>query len=517
MNSSLFIIEAPGKCKGLNKILAQIGYRNSNVIATVGHICGNPSALSPLGITTDFCETLYDIKADKEKLAQQIRDSGHRAKNIFLASDDDQEGDVIARDVQKYCLNPEDWHKTKRVRLKALVPSEVRSAVEAAAPLDELTACKGDARRVLDRLIGALSTKENGAVGRVQGSLLLLLAKTKPLIGTVTYTMLSDDDKGSWTARMPIYAGDDIPSIEDCYVPVTAKVDRSRSLSTSKASRILNHDDILLHSSLETGAGLGEISKSMQSLYEKGRLSYHRAKDRAISGEALKRVSAIAKMNGVVFDEGLLPDSMIRNHQAENAHEAPNPTVLQVSLNQDLHNLNLEEQILTLITRQIIKCGLPVTYERPMSKDIPVKWRDMPWQRQVNQSKTFWPEKEVQVGFNGLNKEQSLLYFACKHDLGRPSTMITHIDKFIGRDLVDPSFRLNKKGLDWHENISKLFSNTNISTLVEQYLEVTKKPVFEMVSELVELCNLSDKIDFSDNTFGMNNYENDRSTDICLE
>ena len=174
MASNLFIIEAPGKRKGMSNMLWRAGVRDVEVMATVGHIGTNPEGFKPLAVDSEYRETAYRLKPDKERLAAEIGKAAKAAKRIYIAADDDQEGDVIARDVLRFCLDEEDRSRALRVRLKALAPGEIQAALAAAAPFDELSAARGDARRIIDRLIGSMSN-DTGAVGRVQGSMLLML------------------------------------------------------------------------------------------------------------------------------------------------------------------------------------------------------------------------------------------------------------------------------------------------------------------------------------------------------
>ncbi len=207
MATNLVIIEAPGKTKSLGSLLWQAGIRDNEVLATVGHLGTNPDGFKPLAIDKGYRETAYRLKPQKEALAAKIGRAASAAVTVYLATDDDQEGDVIARDVLRFCIDDGDKGKVKRVRLKALAPSEIREVFRRAEPFDELSAARGDARRIMDRLIGSLSS-EAAAVGRVQGSLLLQLAQQSPVTGVATYLLPATDDRGDFIARVPLYDTD---------------------------------------------------------------------------------------------------------------------------------------------------------------------------------------------------------------------------------------------------------------------------------------------------------------------
>jgi DNA topoisomerase-1 len=79
--------------------------------------------------------------------------------------------------------------------------------------------------------------------------------------------------------------------------------------------------------------------------------------------------------------------------------------------------------------------------------------------------------------------------------LGRPSTIVNHVGKFIERGLVDADFALTEKGQAWTQRIGELFSgNRGLSKTVETYLELNRKPAEDMVREMITLCALDSAV-----------------------
>lgn len=492
MAHNLVIIEAPGKRKIMADVLWRSGIRDVEVMATVGHIGTNPNGFKPIGIDATYSEVAYRLKPEKERLAADMRLAASQASQIYLATDDDQEGDVIARDVLRFCIDDEDHSKVLRLRLRALAPSEVKVALAEAAPLEPLDAARGDSRRVLDRLIGALSN-DSGAIGRVQGSLLLMLQQQVPVVGTATYTMAADDDKGPWIATVPIFAGQEIPSTDALQVDIVAACGRSQTSTLRR--RVMNHDDILLAASLELKTGVSEVSNVMQSLYERGSMTYPRAKDHAITQEAFRRLMATSKMNGVGFDESCFMG--LRDRVADVGHEAPNAMVLDLPLNRDLKLLTMEEQVLVVITRALSECGIRCQLETPRLMDLgtlPSELGKLNWHRVIPTGDRLWEVRAPSAEVTKWTQEQSLLHFMSKNELGRPSTIIHHLGKFLERGLVDESFELTSKGRDWCYNVGEIFGHQNISKMVENYIENNVKPSNEMVAEMIQICGL-EKVD----------------------
>ena len=485
MAETLVIIEAPGKRASLSDVLWRAGMRGCEVVATAGHVASNPVGLIPLGVTSSFRETSYAIREDRRTTCERIREAAaNTSGRIVLATDDDQEGDVIARDVLNFVIAPEDRERVVRVRLRALSPSEVASAFEAASPFDPLSAAKGDARRVLDRLIGSLSSAE-GAVGRVQGSLLLALAAQKPVVGVATYTATADDGGECWVAERPVYAGE----LGCSPAEFDARLSVGASVEASIGARPLNFGEIVLSASLETGADARDVSKAMQTLYERGQLTYPRASARLLSEDSARRLGVIAKLNGAAFDERRFTAVRPMEVGAEHGHEAPNPAAFQIPLNREAELMSLPEQVLAHISRNLIDCGVRCTMQTPMLGDLqslPDEVAGLGWHRKVDAGLRLYAVEQAQPGFKAWPQELSLLHLMLRNNLGRPSTLIEHIGKFMSRGLVDDQFELTSKGADWCANVGALFRHQNLARLVEEYLEAHRDPAPLMVADMVE-------------------------------
>lgn len=481
----LFVIEAPGKRATLKAVLRRLGYRNIEVLATRGHLAGNPANLHEHGIDESYRETAYGILTEKAQIAREISEASKIAQNIYLATDDDQEGDVIARDVWRFCIAPEDRGKVLRLRAKAMSESELKDALTHARPLDPQDAAKGDARRIMDRLIGALSGKE-GVVGRVLGSSLRLLRDSRPVVGVATHVLTVDDGQ-DWIRCEPVRAGEPIPTVFQHHV--------SQMMSVSAQMRPLalrpkNHDDILLGASLRLHRPVSEISQAMQRLYEGGELSYPRGKDRALTPESLKRLNAIARMNGVGFStQGW---SALRDAGGLHAHEAPNPMVLGVPVNEDYSRLGLDQQVLAYITQQLLNCGVMARIEwgnLPSAQDAPLGM-NTDWMRLTPLGRRLWPQEQIEAGFRPWTREQSLLHFMTENGLGRPSTIVAHITKIIERNLITRDCQLTNKGKVWEENFSRYFAEKNLSKVLEMYIESNNYSASDLVAGMIEVFNL---------------------------
>lgn len=438
----LVIIEAPGKVKWLSSLFWQSGLKDCEVLATRGHICANPQALHPLCISSTLKETSYTLKEDRFHLAEAVKEKAHDAKKIYLATDDDQEGDVIARDVLYKCIDVEDHPKVFRLRLRALSIAEIGDSLKNASPFDPMTAAKGDARRIIDRIIGAYSN-ENAVVGRVLGSTLVALRSKVPLKGYATLTIKASQGN-DWQAVLPVYMGQEPPS--ETALDIVANVDPQRVFTTVYAEKPYNHDEILLTASLQTKLSVSQVSEITQDLYERGKMTYPRAKGHFISQDSYKRLEAMALRSGATFSGS---NFTARSATDTSAHEAPNPTEIDVPVNRPLDFLSVEDQVLVHIARRLIECGVVCRIEAPEQlalAELPSELASLTWYRVVPIGQTLWDKPPTMAGYTELTQEQSLLHFMISNGLGRPSTVVHHLQKFLARNLVDKQFELTEKG-----------------------------------------------------------------------
>lgn len=122
---NLVIVEAAGKVDTLRASLKSIGF-SADVIATVGHVADNPRSLNPICLDTDLRETAYAFREDRLALLGKIQRAAFNADRIYIATDDDHEGDVIAQDMARYLSDYSD--RLYRVRLRAITESELKES-----------------------------------------------------------------------------------------------------------------------------------------------------------------------------------------------------------------------------------------------------------------------------------------------------------------------------------------------------------------------------------------------------
>jgi DNA topoisomerase-1 len=143
----LVIVESPAKCSKIQGYLGT-GYR---VLATMGHIRALQESLDAIGLTNDF-EPAYEYMKTKAKTMQQLKAAATDATTVYLASDDDREGEAIAFSVCKLLrLNPAT---TPRIVFHEITEQAIQAAVASPRTIDMNRVNAQQARSMLDMMIG---------------------------------------------------------------------------------------------------------------------------------------------------------------------------------------------------------------------------------------------------------------------------------------------------------------------------------------------------------------------------
>ena len=152
----LIIVESPKKVPTITTILKKAGYKNARVKASVGHIqkiADNPKSWKNTGIWPDdhFRPDLV-IADDKQSLVLELSQAAAVADLVYIATDPDREGEVIAASLVHFLSL--DLNKTKRMLMHAIVQKEVINGLENPVSFDDWMAKSGLTRAIIDKLNG---------------------------------------------------------------------------------------------------------------------------------------------------------------------------------------------------------------------------------------------------------------------------------------------------------------------------------------------------------------------------
>src|SRR5688572_27454521 len=176
--ASLVIVESPAKAKTIGKYLG----RAFRVKATIGHLRDLPQKKLGIDIDSGFIPEYVTI-AGKEKTLADLKTAAKDAREIFLATDPDREGEAIAWHVAEQ-IRRRGGAPIRRVLFHEITKDAVQRAIASAGTIDEKKVEAQQARRVLDRLVGYKASpllwktvKTGLSAGRVQTVALRLIVE----------------------------------------------------------------------------------------------------------------------------------------------------------------------------------------------------------------------------------------------------------------------------------------------------------------------------------------------------
>ena len=209
MAKNLVIVESPAKAKTIEKFLGS----EFKVTSSFGHIADLPSNELGVDVDSDFSPK-YIVSSDKKKIVKELKSLAKNAETIWLASDEDREGEAIAWHLSQQ-LNL-DTKNTKRIVFHEITRNAILEAIKSPRSIDENLVNAQQARRVLDRLVGyklspVLWTKVKGGLsaGRVQSVAVRLIVEKERLIQNFvpkesfrTNAIFETNNKNSFRAQL---------------------------------------------------------------------------------------------------------------------------------------------------------------------------------------------------------------------------------------------------------------------------------------------------------------------------
>jgi DNA topoisomerase-1 len=147
MIDNLVIVESPAKAKTIEKFLG----KDFHVVSSFGHIRDLAKKNLGIDIENDFAPN-YEIPKEKTKVVSELRKAAAEAKNVWIASDEDREGEAIAWHLANVLKL--DLVTTKRIVFHEITKEAISNAIETPRTIDMNLVNSQQARRILDRLVG---------------------------------------------------------------------------------------------------------------------------------------------------------------------------------------------------------------------------------------------------------------------------------------------------------------------------------------------------------------------------
>ena len=345
MAKNLVIVESPAKAKTIEKFLG----KDFQVESSFGHIADLPSKELGIDVDGDFTPT-YIVSDDKKTLVKKLRALAKKAETVWLASDEDREGEAIAWHLKEQ-LNLKEAN-TKRIVFHEITKKAILKAVENPRDIDYNMVNAQQARRVLDRIVGyelspVLWRKVKGGLsaGRVQSVAVRLIVERERSIqdfnAETHYKVVAEfsNTEGA-TFKAGIPKNFETKKGAESFLNSCANADFSIAELTKKPAKKspaapFTTSTLQQEASRKLGFPVGKTMQVAQRLYEAGLITYMRTDSVNLSVDARDEAAEeITNYYGKEYSKQRVFKSKVKG--AQEAHEAIRPT------NMKMHTVDTE-------------------------------------------------------------------------------------------------------------------------------------------------------------------------------
>ena len=340
MAENLVIVESPAKAKTIEKYLGV----NYKVASSFGHISDLPSKNIGIDIENDF-KPKYEVSSDKKTIVKNLKDLVKKSKTIWLASDEDREGEAIAWHLFRTLKLDAD--NTKRIVFNEITKSAITNAINNPRSINYDLVDAQQARRVLDRIVGyelspVLWRKVKGGLsaGRVQSvAVRLIVEKEREIrnyVSTSTYkveAIFKNSNGKEFVARLSneFKSKDDAIDYLNSSTGSTFKVSEIVKKPVKKSAPApFTTSTLQQEASRKLSFPVSKTMSVAQRLYESGHITYMRTDSVNLSNLAIDEAKKqVVKNFGEAYANP--KNFSTKAKGAQQAHEAVRPTNFDMS------------------------------------------------------------------------------------------------------------------------------------------------------------------------------------------
>ena len=338
MAKNLVIVESPAKAKTIEGFLG----KDFLVKSSIGHIRDLPKKGGmAIDIENGFAPT-YEVSADKKKVVDELSKLSKKSDTVWLATDEDREGEAIAWHLQEALKLKAE--KTKRIVFNEITKSAITKAVDNPREIDINLVNAQQARRVLDRLVGfELSpvlwkkVKYGLSAGRVQSvAVRLIVEREKEIANFVsesTYKVSAyflNADQKVFKADLPKRfksKEEAVSFLEACSNSTFTISSLTKKPAKKSPTAPFTTSTLQQEASRKLGFTVGQTMSVAQKLYESGKITYMRTDSMNLSDDAIKSAGGFIESNyGSEYFKSR--KFATKSKGAQEAHEAIRPTNL---------------------------------------------------------------------------------------------------------------------------------------------------------------------------------------------
>lgn len=360
MQKNLVIVESPAKAKTIEKFLG----KDYKVLSSYGHIRDLKKKSFSIDVEHNFAP-IYEIPADKKKIVENLQEEAAKASSVWLASDEDREGEAIAWHLAEVLhLDPK---KTKRIVFHEITKDAILEAIKNPRTIDMNRVDAQQARRILDRIVGfelspVLWKKVKPALsaGRVQSVAVRLIVEREREIehfkSDAAFRIVGEfvtEDGAVFTAELnsrPKTIEEATAILEACNKAQFTLQDINVKPAHKSPAPPFTTSTLQQEAARKLGFSVAQTMSVAQRLYENGHITYMRTDSVNLSALCLGTTrDEILSSLGEKYLHTRNYHTKIRG--AQEAHEAIRPTYIS---HHEIEGTRQEQRLYELIWKRTI-------------------------------------------------------------------------------------------------------------------------------------------------------------------
>nr|WP_319271114.1 type I DNA topoisomerase [uncultured Draconibacterium sp.] len=364
MHKNLVIVESPAKAKTIEGFLGE-GYV---VTSSMGHVRDLEKKDFGIDIENNY-QPRYKVSSDKKKIVTELKKLAKEAETVWLASDEDREGEAIAWHLKEVLKLKDD--KIKRIVFHEITKDAITRAVKNPRDIDEHLVNAQQARRVLDRIVGFevspvlwKKVKPSLSAGRVQSVAVRLIVerereirdfKSETWFRVNGYFLVPDENGNTTELKAELSkrfkTRDEANAfLEKCKTAEFKVSDVVKKPGKRSPAQPFTTSTLQQEASRKLGFSVSQTMAVAQRLYESGKITYMRTDSVNLSGLAInKSKEKITELHGENYVK--IRKFKTKAKGAQEAHEAIRPTYME---NQTVDGSSQEQRLYELIWKRTI-------------------------------------------------------------------------------------------------------------------------------------------------------------------
>lgn len=358
MIKNLVIVESPAKAKTIEKFLG----KDFTVKSSFGHI--RDLSKKQLGVNVnDNYQPEYIVSPDKTKIVDELKKLAKKSSTVWLASDEDREGEAIAWHLSEVLkLDPD---KTRRIVFHEITKEAIEKAVKNPRSINYDLVNAQQARRILDRIVGFevspilwRKVKPSLSAGRVQSvAVRLIVEREREIIGFKTNSFFRVAGIFEGNAKLKAELNTRLDSakkasefLTDCKSAEFNISDVSKKPSKKSPAPPFTTSTLQQEASRKLNFSVSQTMTVAQRLYEAGHITYMRTDSVTLSANAIQGAQkVITSEYGEKYHQ--VRAYKTKSKGAQEAHEAIRPTYLE---KQKIAGNNSEQRLYDLIWKRTV-------------------------------------------------------------------------------------------------------------------------------------------------------------------